>query len=188
VLLRALKYLLLAGVFLLAIEAPKPFLQPQTPVSAPVRVAYGPSPGFESLDLELIGQSEKTIDLAAYVLSDQRVVEALSAAASRGVRVRIYFDPEQFRRVGGANDNLLALIHQPNVRAKIKAEQNDIMHLKAYAVDGRWLRTGSTNFSWSGETRQDNDVVIIDSHDAAGAFARHFEKLWARRDNRDAGS
>ncbi len=114
------------------------------------------------------------------------MIEALSAAATRGVQVRIYFDPEQFRRIGGVNDNVLALIHQPNVRGKIKPEQNDLMHLKAYAVDGRWLRTGSTNFSWSGETRQDNDIVVIDSPTAARDFTRHFETLWARRDNQEA--
>jgi phosphatidylserine/phosphatidylglycerophosphate/cardiolipin synthase-like enzyme len=182
--LRALKYLLLAGALFLAIEA-KPFLQPQAPVSAPVRVAYGPAPGFQTLDPDLIGQAKKTIDMAAYVLSDQRVIEALSAAASRGVAIRLYFDPEQFRRIGAMNDNVLALVHQPNVSAKIKAEQNDMMHMKAYAVDGRWLRTGSTNFSWSGETRQDNDIVIIDSPQAAEQFTRHFERLWARRDNMD---
>ena len=79
---------------------------------------------------------------------------------------------------------MLALVNQPNVEARIKAEQNDLMHLKAYALDGRWLRTGSTNFSWSGETRQDNDIVIIDSPQAAaGISPRQFEKLWARRDN-----
>jgi phosphatidylserine/phosphatidylglycerophosphate/cardiolipin synthase-like enzyme len=184
--LRALKYFLLAGAFLLAIEAPKPFLQPQTPVSAPVRIAFGPAPGFDTLDPELIGQARKNIDMAAYVLSDQRVIEALSAAASRGVQIRLYFDADQFRRIGGMNDNVLALTNQPNVKARIKAEQNDLMHLKAYAIDGRWLRTGSTNFSWSGETRQDNDIIIIDSPQAAEQFGRAFEKLWARRDNRNA--
>jgi phosphatidylserine/phosphatidylglycerophosphate/cardiolipin synthase-like enzyme len=183
--LRPLKYLLLAGAFLLAIAGPRTFLQPQVPVSAPVRVAYGPAPGFERLDLDLIAQAKTSIDMAAYVLSDQRTIEALSAAASRGARIRIYCDPEQFRRVGASNDNLMALISQPNVRARIKAEQNDMMHLKAYAVDGRWLRSGSTNFSWSGETRQDNDLIIIDSPQAAEQFTRQFEKLWARRDNRD---
>ena len=183
---RALNYLLLAGALILAIEVPKPFLQPQEPFSAPVRIAYGPGPGFDAIDPELIGRARKTIDMAAYVLSDQRVIEALSAAASRGVQVRIYFDPEQFRRIGGVNDNIQALAHQPNVRGRIKAERNDIMHLKAYSVDGRWLRTGSANFSWSGETRQDNDLLVIDSRKAAADFGRQFEMLWARHDNRDA--
>jgi phosphatidylserine/phosphatidylglycerophosphate/cardiolipin synthase-like enzyme len=182
---RALKYLLLAGALVLALRMPAPFLEPQTPVAAPVRVAYGPEPGFESLDPDLIARARRTIDMTAYVLSDERVIEALSAAASRGVRIRLYFDPEQFRRIGGRNENVIALVNQPHVQARIKAEQDDLMHMKAYAVDGRWLRTGSANFSWSGERRQDNDIVIIDSPQAAGAFTRRFEILWARRDNTD---
>jgi phosphatidylserine/phosphatidylglycerophosphate/cardiolipin synthase-like enzyme len=182
---RALKYLLLAGALVVAIEAPKPFLEQRSPIAAPVRVAYGPEPGFESLDPDLLARARRNIDMTAYVLSDERVIEALSAAASRGVKIRIYFDPEQFRRIGGMNDNVIALVNQPNVQARIKAEQNDLMHLKAYAIDGRWLRTGSANFSWSGERRQDNDIVIIDSPQAAGAFTRRFETLWARRDNTD---
>ena len=32
------------------------------------------------------------------------------------------------------------------------------MHLKAYAIDGQVLRTGSANFSTSGENAQDNDL------------------------------
>ena len=98
--MRALKYVFLVAALLLAIEAPKPFLRQQEPVTAPVRIAYGPAPGFESIDPELIGKARKTIDMAAYVLSDQRVIREISAAADRGVRVRIYFDAEQFRRIG----------------------------------------------------------------------------------------
>jgi phosphatidylserine/phosphatidylglycerophosphate/cardiolipin synthase-like enzyme len=184
--MRAIKLLLLAGALILAIMGQRTFLQSREPLLAPVRIAYGPSQGFASIDPELIGRAKNTIDMAAYVLSDQRVIEALSRAASRGVQVRLYFDPEQFRRIGGVNDTLSALAHQPNVSARIKAEQNDLMHIKAYAVDGRWLRTGSTNFSWSGETRQDNDIIVIDSPEAAADFTRYFEKLWGRRDNGEA--
>jgi phosphatidylserine/phosphatidylglycerophosphate/cardiolipin synthase-like enzyme len=184
--MRSVQFLLLAGALVLAIAGPKALLQTRESMLAPVHIAYGPGPGFESIDKDLIAQARKTIDMAAYVLSDQRIIEALSAAASRGVQVRIYFDPEQFRRIGSANGNVLALINQPNVHGRIKPEQGDLMHIKAYAVDGRWLRTGSTNFSWAGETRQDNDIVVIDSLKAADEFTRHFERLWARRDNREA--
>ena len=38
------------------------------------------------------------------------------------------------------------------------------MHLKGYCVDHRLLRTGSANFSRSGETRQDNDLVALRGH------------------------
>ena len=184
--LRAFKYIFLIAALLLAIEGSKPFLRQQEPVTAPVRIAYGPGTGFDSIDTELIGKARKTIDMAAYVLTDQRVIGALSSAAKRGVRIRIYVDSEQFRWSGAASDEVQALIRQLNVSARIKAEKNDLMHMKSFAVDGRWLRSGSTNFSWSGETREDNDLIVIDSPDAVEDFTRQFEMLWTRRDNREA--
>jgi len=184
--MRGLKTLALAGALLLALAAPGPFLRPQASVNAALRIAYGPGDGFEAIDPELIGRATHKIDMAAYVLSDEKIIEALSEAATRGVKIRLYLDPEQFRRMAGVNENVLALVDQPNVSARIKAEQDDLMHMKAYAVDGRWLRTGSANFSWSGERRQDNDIVVIDSPELAAAFTRNFDHVWARRDNREA--
>ena len=46
------------------------------------------------------------------------------------------------------------------------------MHLKAYAVDGRLLRTGSGNFSRPGLSQQDNDLVLISDPAAIDAFER----------------
>ena len=45
-----------------------------------------------------------------------------------------------------------------NVRIK---RGGPFMHLKAYAIDGEALRTGSANFSTSGERQQDNDLIVI---------------------------
>jgi len=179
-------FLPLGGAILAALAASQSSSRQNAPVTAPVRIAYGPGNGFEAIDPELIGRARTSIDMAAYVLSEQKIIEALSAAAERGVKIRLYLDPEQFRRIAAANINMVALVNQPNVSARIKAEQNDMMHLKTFVVDGRWLRAGSANFSWSGERRQDNDILVIDSPEAAQAFSRHFDSLWARRDNSEA--
>ena len=61
------------------------------------------------------------------------------------------------------------------------------MHLKSYQVDGRVLRSGSANFSVSGEVYQDNDLIVIDSPQAAARFRETFERLWARADNQRIG-
>jgi phosphatidylserine/phosphatidylglycerophosphate/cardiolipin synthase-like enzyme len=53
------------------------------------------------------------------------------------------------------------------------------MHVKSYEIDGRLLRAGATNFSASGEKRQDNDLVVIESGEAAAAFKRNFEARFA---------
>ena len=44
------------------------------------------------------------------------------------------------------------------------------MHLKAYEIDGATLRTGSANFSSSGENAQDNDLIVI--RDGGGSATR----------------
>jgi phosphatidylserine/phosphatidylglycerophosphate/cardiolipin synthase-like enzyme len=52
------------------------------------------------------------------------------------------------------------------------------LNLKAYAIDGVLLRTGSANFSTSGENAQDNDLIAIRDADAAARFDAHFERMW----------
>ena len=51
------------------------------------------------------------------------------------------------------------------------------MHLKGYCVDHRLLRTGSTNFSRSGETRQDNDLVALRGAPVCAGFDAKFDDL-----------
>jgi phosphatidylserine/phosphatidylglycerophosphate/cardiolipin synthase-like enzyme len=53
------------------------------------------------------------------------------------------------------------------------------MHLKSYQIDGRIVRTGAANFSAVGLKLQDNDLIIIDSANAAAQFKRNFEDRFA---------
>ena len=117
----------------------------------------------------MIESAKLSIDFAAYSLNDGAVVDALNAAERRGVVVRIVLDPRErhdFVRLGDLSDN---------VRVK---RAGPLMHLKAYAIDGLVLRTGSANFSASGERQQDNDLIVIRDAGAAAKFDAHFERMW----------
>ena len=61
---------------------------------APV-IHYAPTENLEHIDVELIGGARQEIDMAAYVLTDWPVMQALTRAADRGVKVRIYLDGTQ---------------------------------------------------------------------------------------------
>jgi phosphatidylserine/phosphatidylglycerophosphate/cardiolipin synthase-like enzyme len=113
-----------------------------------------------------------------YVLTDWAILQALTRAADRGVKVRIYLDGTQLGEREPAkvfND----LAETPDVEIRIKHKASAPMHLKSYQIDGKLLRTGAANFSASGLKRQDNDLIIIESADAAAAFKRDFEAQFA---------
>jgi phosphatidylserine/phosphatidylglycerophosphate/cardiolipin synthase-like enzyme len=147
------------------------------------QIHYAPRENLESVDVREIGRAQLSIDMAAYVLSDQRIIEALTDAAERGVVIRLYLDRSQFAEHGPTRGGLMeALLARPNVAARIKGE-GVLMHLKAYAVDGEVLRTGSGNFSRSGLAAQDNDAIFISDPGTVDAFEGNFERIWARAQN-----
>ena len=133
-------------------------------------IHYSPEERLDRLDVELIGTAKSQIDLASYALTDRLVIDALNAAAKRGVKIRVVLDPRErhdFVRLGDLADT---------VRIK---RGGALMHLKAYEIDGAVLRTGSANFSASGENAQDNDLIVIRDAAAAGRFEAHFTAMWS---------
>jgi phosphatidylserine/phosphatidylglycerophosphate/cardiolipin synthase-like enzyme len=116
--------------------------------------------------------------MAAYVLTDWPVMQALTRAAGRGVKVRIYLDGKQLaeREPAKVFNDLAAT---PGIEIRIKRKGSAPMHLKSYQIDGRLLRTGAANFSASGLKRQDNDLIVIESPGAAVSFKRNFEARYA---------
>ena len=143
--------------------------------AATVEVHYAPTENLEAIDVGLLNNAGTSIDMAAYVLSDDAVIEALGDAADRGVAVRIYLDHAEF---ASHADKLVGLLSKPGVAARVKPS-GTLMHLKAYAVDGARLRTGSGNFSRSGLSRQDNDLLVTDDGAAVVNFERDFERIFA---------
>ena len=147
---------------------------------------YSPSENLESIDAQEIAAAQLSIDMAAYVLSDGKVIEALTGAAERDVVIRLYLDRSQFEQHAPQTGSpLQALLAHPNVSTKIK-DEGALMHLKAYAIDGMLLRTGSGNFSRSGLAQQDNDLILTSDPATVDAFEANFERLWARARNLDA--
>jgi phosphatidylserine/phosphatidylglycerophosphate/cardiolipin synthase-like enzyme len=58
-------------------------------------IHYAPIENLEHVDVALIDRAEHEIDMAAYVLTDWPVMQALTRAADRGVAIRIYLDGTQ---------------------------------------------------------------------------------------------
>jgi phosphatidylserine/phosphatidylglycerophosphate/cardiolipin synthase-like enzyme len=162
---RRIRTFVAGGLLALALGGPARATSPDVRLE----IHYSPEERLDRIDADLIATATTSIDLASYSLTDSIVIDALEAAAHRGVKIRIALDPRErhdFVRFGDLADT---------VRIK---RGGPFMHLKAYEIDGATLRTGSANFSSSGENAQDNDLIVIRGGDSAGAFEAHFERMW----------
>ena len=139
---------------------------------------FSPRENLEKIDVELLGRARKNIDIAAYVLTDVPVIDALIEAAGRGVTVRLYRDAAQ-RNPGARVNAALALLEAAPIEQRRK-RPGPFMHLKGYAVDGLFVRLGAANFSASGLKHQDNDLIILTDPEEVKLFQSAFEAMWGR--------
>lgn len=151
---------------------------------------FSPADNLERADLDQLDGAKKTIDIAMYAFTDRYIAEQLVKVARRGVVIRIYRDREQYeqeQRRGGNSQSGPAMEvfrGQPNIHVKVKGGR-ELMHMKAYLVDGVLLRDGSANWSPSGLKRQDNNAHFSADPEQVKRFRDTFEAMWARSDNED---
>jgi phosphatidylserine/phosphatidylglycerophosphate/cardiolipin synthase-like enzyme len=94
-------------------------------------IHYAPAENLQHIDVALIDSAQREIDLAAYVLTDWPVIRALTDAADRGVKVRIYLDSGRLGETKGSKA-FQALAETPSVEIRVKRESSALMHLKGY--------------------------------------------------------
>jgi phosphatidylserine/phosphatidylglycerophosphate/cardiolipin synthase-like enzyme len=75
--------------------------------------------------------------------------------------VRIWRDASEAARLSDVDVEAQLGGHVEGLDIRSNSPGGELMHLKGYCMDHRLLRTGSSNFSRSGKTRQDNDLVAL---------------------------
>jgi phosphatidylserine/phosphatidylglycerophosphate/cardiolipin synthase-like enzyme len=148
---------------------------------------FSPSENLEQIDRQHLLGAQRTLDVAMYAFTDQYLAEAVLDRARAGVKVRIYRDQEQFaqeqRRSNGRRESTTEMFAgQPNIEVRVKGSR-ELMHLKSYLVDGRELRTGSANWSPTGEKRQDNNAQFTTDPQQIKTFQSAFTQMWQRDEN-----
>ncbi len=149
---------------------------------------FSPAENLEQLERARLDTARHTIDIAMYSFTDRYLAEELLALARRGVQIRLYRDRQRYEeeqrnvRERGSPSTTDLLRGEKNIRIRVKKD-SELMHLKAYLVDGWLLRDGSANWSPSGLKRQDNNVHYTSDPAQVRAFQQQFEQMWNRRDN-----
>jgi len=123
--------------------------------------------------IKSINQAEAFINIAMYIFTDRDIALPLVKAQERGVKVRLYLDQEQTVYLYSQSRFLV----QKGINTRISSN-NYIMHNKFVIIDNCILLTGSYNWTFSANHRNDENLMVIDDPDVISRFQNYFEKLW----------
>ncbi|RDI96517.1 phospholipase [Meiothermus sp. QL-1] len=121
--------------------------------------------------LRRLEEARKEVWVAAFVLTDARVVEALVAAHRRGLSVRVLVETRNLR-----NSHL-----GPLAQAGVEVRQDGnphTMHHKVMVIDQTWVITGSYNFTNSAFGRNNENLLILEDADLAERYREEVERVW----------
>jgi phosphatidylserine/phosphatidylglycerophosphate/cardiolipin synthase-like enzyme len=139
--------------------------------TAPARMLYSPIDDVHGALVDVLRSARHSVVVAMYGFDDDELAGILrDHLADPHMFVQITLDRSQ---AGGVHERkLLELFRHEDMGNSIAvgtSEKSAIMHRKMAIVDGLWLIAGSTNWSESGESKQDNELTI---HRSAELCAR----------------
>jgi phosphatidylserine/phosphatidylglycerophosphate/cardiolipin synthase-like enzyme len=123
--------------------------------------------------IPLIRESKKTIDVAVFFLTHNNVSRELVLSKERGVRVRVILDSTAATN-GYSKHNYL---RRKGISVKVE-NWGGKMHMKDALFDGEHLLIGSMNWTGAGDSKNDENTLIIRNARDAASYKRFYNQMW----------
>jgi phosphatidylserine/phosphatidylglycerophosphate/cardiolipin synthase-like enzyme len=123
-----------------------------------------------------INRAQASINIAMYIFTDKEIALPLIKAQERGVKVRLYLDKDQVEYQYSQSRFLV----QKGIKTRISSNKY-IMHNKFAIIDNRILLTGSYNWTFSANNRNDENLMVIDDPELIEIFQNQFINLWTNK-------
>lgn len=120
---------------------------------------------------ELLATAKTSLDVAAFELNAEPIINALIELAERGVTVRVVVDDEHTAA------STINLLRRNGVRA-VGDSRSAFMHNKFMVVDQRTVWTGSMNYTTNDVYCNNNNLVRLASPDLARNYTIEFEEMF----------
>ena len=139
-----------------------------------LRVCFSPYGGCSKVLISLFSRANESIYVMIYSFTLDGVAEALIQAVNRGVDVRVVIEERNAFSRGSEYQRLL----ENGVSVRLDGNPS-LMHNKVAIIDGQIVITGSMNWSFSGDTRNDENIIVIQDPQLAESYLEEFNRIWA---------
>jgi phosphatidylserine/phosphatidylglycerophosphate/cardiolipin synthase-like enzyme len=139
-------------------------------MDGPCNVYFSPKGGATEAVVNLINGAHQSIHVLAYSFTSTPIANALVAAKTRGVDVEIILDKTQPTAKGGEMQYVMAAgipVWVDSVHA--------IAHNKVMLVDGKYIETGSFNYTSSAEKSNGENALICPSVSGYNTYLQNWK-------------
>jgi phosphatidylserine/phosphatidylglycerophosphate/cardiolipin synthase-like enzyme len=126
----------------------------------------------DDLIINYISRANKTIYVAMFSFTNNRLADELIKAKNRGVEVIVVLERSQVSSRSYTHINLMLA----NITVKLDGNPA-YMHHKFAVIDGVIVITGSYNWTDSAEDRNDENFIIIADKNIAEKYVREFRRV-----------
>jgi len=138
---------------------------------------------LEQAIIPVVNFAQSSIRFLAFSFTDYPLANAMVTRAQNGVSVAGVYEKVGSDTEASEFDTLFC------GGVAVRRDGNPgFMHDKVIVVDGRYVITGSMNYSTSAEESNDENVVILDNPAIAGLYLQDFERVWSRAADPETGS
>ncbi|UPT74736.1 MAG: phospholipase D-like domain-containing protein [Elusimicrobiota bacterium] len=146
---------------------------------------FNPGELFEDSIVEAIDASKVSVDVAAFVITSRKIIDAMERAVKRGVPVRLVADQSQTKHEHV--QLFLGWIQRRGIQVRIlggpHGEDSDFplaekMHNKYFIFDGKLVETGSGNASKNAGVSNFENANFLDDATDVAAFVKTFQHMF----------
>ncbi len=137
-------------------------------------VYFTPPAGAGKALVHWIDDARQEVLVQAYGFTHNAIAQAVLRAHQRGVRVAVLLD----QKSSSTNRYVIDLLQSNQVELRFDGE-HAIAHNKVMVIDQRIVVTGSFNFTNSADTRNAENLLVLESPALAARYHANWQTHWA---------
>jgi phosphatidylserine/phosphatidylglycerophosphate/cardiolipin synthase-like enzyme len=135
---------------------------------------FFPSEENEVLVVNMIRTCKKTLDIAIFTLTNDKITAGILEAQERGVKVRIIADDECCKMMGSDVVRLAA----KGIDCKTDSDVKAHMHHKFAILDESVVITGSFNWTVQAVKQNQENILFYENREIAKLYIEEYNRLW----------